>query len=159
MVWSAEGCSSKQLPPGERSIPRQVQQGLPSTRELSGHEDKRSIQGNSGRHRSGVPTARRTQGDKSKGGKTKGGSDDISTMIGKTFGDWARTNSKGDSHCFNCGSPSHWAYECPQLIREQQTQLHMNQEAQEDTTEKQAGEEGHQMMHVSFSQGGKLPDN
>jgi hypothetical protein len=35
----------------------------------------------------------------------------------------------------------------------------MNQEAQEDTTEKQAGEEGHQMMHVSFSQGGKLPDN
>ena len=80
-------------------------------------------------------------------------------MTGKTSGDGARTNSKGEPHCFNCGSPSHWAYECPQLSREQQAQLHMNQEAQEDTTEEQAGEEGHQMMHVSFSQGGELPDN
>jgi hypothetical protein len=35
----------------------------------------------------------------------------------------------------------------------------MNQEAQEDTTEEQAGKEGHQMMHVSFSQGGELPDD
>ena len=80
-------------------------------------------------------------------------------MTGKTSGDGARTNSKGESHCFNCGSPSHWAYECPQLSREQQAQLHMNQEAQEDTTEEQAGKEGHQMMHISFSQGGELPDD
>ncbi len=35
----------------------------------------------------------------------------------------------------------------------------MNQEAQEDTTEEQAGKEGHPMMHISFSQGGELPDN
>ena len=35
----------------------------------------------------------------------------------------------------------------------------MNQETQEDTTKEQAGKEGHQMMHVSFSQGGELPDN
>ncbi len=35
----------------------------------------------------------------------------------------------------------------------------MNQEAQEDTTEEQAGKEVHQMMHVSFSQGGELPDD
>jgi hypothetical protein len=35
----------------------------------------------------------------------------------------------------------------------------MNQEAQEDTTKEQAGKEGHQMMHVSFSQGGELPDD
>ena len=55
------------------------------------------------------------QGEKSEGGKTEGGSDDVSTMTGKTSGDGARTNSKGESHCFNCGSPSHWAYECPQL--------------------------------------------
>jgi hypothetical protein len=35
----------------------------------------------------------------------------------------------------------------------------MNQEAQEDTNEEQAGEEGRLMMHVTFSQGGKLPDD
>jgi hypothetical protein len=80
-------------------------------------------------------------------------------MTGKTSGDRARTNSKGESHCFNCGSPSHWAYKCPQLSGEQQAQLHMNQEAQEDTTKEQAGKEGHQMIHVSFSQGGELPDD
>ena len=55
------------------------------------------------------------QGDKSEGGKAKGGSDDVSTLTGKTSRDGARTNSKGESHCFNCGSLSHWAYECPQL--------------------------------------------
>ena len=47
------------------------------------------------------------QGDKSKGGKAKGGSNDVSTMTGKTSGDGARTNIKGESHCFNCGSLSH----------------------------------------------------
>ena len=83
----------------------------------------------------------------------------MSTMTGKTFGDRAQMNSKGESHCFNCGLPSHWAYECPQLSGEQQAQLHMNQEAQEDTSEEQAGEEGRQMMHVTFSQGGELPDD
>ena len=35
----------------------------------------------------------------------------------------------------------------------------MNQEAQEDTTEEQAAKEGHQMIHISFSQGGELPDD
>jgi len=99
------------------------------------------------------------QGDKNDGDKTEGGNDDVSTMTGKTSGDGARTNSKGESHCFNCGSPSHWAYECPQLSGEQQAQLHMNQEAQEDIAEEQAGEEGRQMMHVTFSQGKELPDD
>ena len=83
----------------------------------------------------------------------------MSTITGKTSGEGAQTNSKGESHCFNCGSPSHWAYECPQLSGEQQAQLHMNQESQEDATEEQAGEEGCQMMHVTFSQGGELPDD
>ena len=83
----------------------------------------------------------------------------MSTITGKTSGEGARTNSKGESHCFNCGSPSHWAYECPQLSGEQQAQLHMNQEAQEDATEEQAGEEGRQMTHVTLSQGGELPDD
>jgi len=35
----------------------------------------------------------------------------------------------------------------------------MIQESQEDATKEQAGEEGHQMMHVTFSQGGELPDD
>ena len=73
-----------------------------------------------GRGGQGGRGARGGQGDKSKGGKTKGGSNNVSTMTGKTSGYGARTNSKGESHCFNCGSPSHWAYECPQLSREQQ---------------------------------------
>jgi len=48
------------------------------------------------------------------------GGDDVSTITGRTGGDATKTNSKGESHCFNCGSPSHWAYECPQLSGEQQ---------------------------------------
>ena len=55
------------------------------------------------------------------GGATRG---DVSAMTGHT-GE-SKTNSKGESHCFNCGLPSHWANECPQLINEQQAQLHMN---------------------------------
>ncbi len=74
------------------------------------------------------------QGDKIEEGKAKGGSNNVSTMTSKTSGDGVRTNSKGEYHCFNCGSPSHLAYKCPQLSGEQQAQLHMNQEAQEDTT-------------------------
>ena len=65
-----------------------------------------------------------------------GGNDDVSTMTGRTGGDAGKTNSKGESHCFNCGSPSHWAYECPQLTGDQQSQLHMNLEAQEGWAEK-----------------------
>ncbi len=91
---------------------------------------------------------------KNDGDKTEAPSDDVSTMTGKTSGEGAQTNSKGESHCFNCGSPSHWAYKCPQLSGEQQAQLHMNQEAQEDATEEQAGEEGRQMMHVTFTRRG-----
>jgi hypothetical protein len=64
-----------------------------------------------------------------------------------------------ESHCFNCGSPSHWTYECPQLVGEQQAQLHMNLDEQEEGAEGQAVKEGHQLMHVSLSQGGELPDD
>ena len=82
----------------------------------------------------------------------------MSAMTGRT-GE-SRTNSKGESHCFNCGSPSHWAYECPQLSNEQQAQLHMNIEVQEEEGGKeQEAQEGHQMLHVTQAQGGVLPDN
>ena len=57
-------------------------------------------------------------------------------MTGHTGGE-PKTNSKGESHCFNCRSPSHWAYEYLQLSGEQQAQLHMSVEAQE----KQGGKE------------------
>jgi hypothetical protein len=79
-------------------------------------------------------------------------------MTRKT-GEGPRTNSKGESHCFNCRLPSHWAYECPQLSGEQQGQLHMNLDAQEDRAEGLAVEEGHQLIHVNLSQGGELPDD
>ena len=63
-----------------------------------------------------------------KSGSTGGGAtgDNVSTMTGRTSGGESKTNSKGESHCFNWGLPSHWAYKCPQLSNEQQSQLHMN---------------------------------
>ena len=80
-------------------------------------------------------------------------------MTGRTGGDTAKTNSKGESHCFNCGSPSHWAYECPQLSGEQQSQLHMNLEAQGASGEQEAAEDAHQLLNVALTQGGELPDD
>jgi len=79
-------------------------------------------------------------------------------ITGCTGSETANTNSKGESHCFNCGSPSYWAYECPQLSGEQQSQLHMTLEAQEETTQKPA-EEAQQLFNVMLSQGGELPNN
>ena len=87
-----------------------------------------------------------------------GSSDDISMMTGKTGEEGLKTNSKGKSHCFNCGPTSHWAYECPQLSGEQQVQLHMDLEGQEKG-EQEAAKEEHQMHHVSLTQGRDLPDN
>jgi hypothetical protein len=77
-------------------------------------------------------------------------------MANKTGKGGTKRNSKGESHCFNCGATSHWAYECPQLSGEQQAQLHMNLDSQEDEqAQEQTGEEGHQMLHVSMAQGGR----
>ena len=97
-----------------------------------------------------------------KSGNTGSGAtgDDVSMMTGRTGGGESKTNSKGESHCFNCGSPSHWAYECPQLSNEQQAQLHMNVEAQEEQGGKEEeAQEGHQLLHVTLAQGGELPDD
>ena len=85
----------------------------------------------------------KTEGKSGSGESSGEGGDDVSTIIGRTSGDAAKTNSKGGSHCFNCGSPSHWAYECPQLSREQQSQLHMNLESHKETTQEAA------KMHIS----------
>jgi hypothetical protein len=86
------------------------------------------------------------------------GGDDVSTITGHTGGDTTKTNSKGELHCFNCGSLSHWAYECPQLSGEQQSQLHMNLEAHKETTQ-EAAKDAHQLLNVTFAQGGELPDS
>jgi hypothetical protein len=86
------------------------------------------------------------------------GANGVSTMTWCTGANATRTNSKGESHCFNCGSPSHWAYECPQLSGKQQAQLHMNIEAQEDGNQEQP-KEGHQLLNVTLAQGGAMPDN
>ena len=84
----------------------------------------------------------------------------MSTMTERTSGGGSKTNSKGESHCFNCGLPSHWAYKCPQLSNKQQAQLHMNIEAQgEEGGKEQEAQEGHQMLHVTLAQGGALPDD
>ena len=78
-------------------------------------------------------------------------------MTGGSGGDGARTNSRGDSNCCNCGGTDHWAYECQQLTNEQQAQLHMNLERNEEV-EKQE-QEGHQLLNVALIQGGALPNN
>jgi hypothetical protein len=107
-------------------------------------------------------------GQKGPGAKAKGktGSgvssrsegDDVSPITGRTGGDTTKTNIKGESHCFNCGSPTHWAYECPQLSGEQQSQLHMNLEAHQETSQETA-EDTHQLLNVTFAQGGELPNS
>ncbi len=98
-------------------------------------------------------------GQGAKSNSTGGGSagaDNVSTITGRTGGT-IKTNSKGKSHCFNCGSTSHWADECSQLSEEQQSQLHMALKAQDD--KKEQAEEGPQLLHVALAQGGALPDN
>jgi hypothetical protein len=91
------------------------------------------------------------------GANAGGGGGDISTMTGGSGGDGARTNSQGDSHCYNCGGMDHWAYKCPQLTNEQQAQLHMNIEGNEEVGEQE--QEGHQLLNVMLVQGGALPNN
>ena len=100
----------------------------------------------------------KTKGKSGLGDSSGGGGDNVSTITGRISGDGAKTNSKGESHCFNCGSPSHWAYECPQLSGEQQSQLHMNLESHEETTQ-EAAEDAHQLLNVTFAQGAELPDS
>ncbi len=83
----------------------------------------------------------------------------MSTMTGGSGGERAKkTNNRGDSHCYNCGSADHWAYECPQLTNKQQAQLHINLESNEDV-EEQEHQKGHQLLNVTMVQGGALPDN
>jgi hypothetical protein len=86
-------------------------------------------------------------------------SDDVSMITGCTRAEGPRTNSKGESHCFHCGGASHWPYECPQLSSKQQAQLHMNLEAGQDEGDAIPTEEGHQLLHVSLVQWGRLPEN
>ncbi len=84
----------------------------------------------------------------------------ISTVMARTGDGAVRTNSRGESHCFHCGSTSHWAFECPQLSKEQQVQLHMNVRSQESGAgEQEQPKEGHQLLNVTLAQAGELPDN
>jgi hypothetical protein len=93
------------------------------------------------------------------GANAGGGGRDVSTTTGGSGGERVKkTNNCGDSHCYNCGSADHWAYECPQLTNEQQAQLHMNLEGNKDV-EEQEHQEGHQLLNVTMVQGGALPDN
>jgi hypothetical protein len=91
------------------------------------------------------------------GANTGGGGGDVSRMTGGSGGDGARTNSRGDSHCYNCGGMDHWAYECPQVTNKQQAQLHMNLERNEEVEEQE--QEEHQLLNVTLIQGRALPNN
>jgi hypothetical protein len=82
--------------------------------------------------------------------------DDVSMMTSKAGGR-PRMNSKGELHCFHWGAADHWAYECSELMGEQQGQLQMNVEAYDIGGEAQ--EEGHQLLNVALAQGGALLDN
>ncbi len=87
-----------------------------------------------------------------------GGSDAVSAITGASGGKVTmRTNSRGKSHCFNCSAADHWAYECPQLSKEQQAQLHMNLEEQGQPKEEQ--KKGHQLLNVTLAQASDLPEN
>jgi hypothetical protein len=110
---------------------------------------------------------RRGRGDTSGRGKTPtsggadagGGGKDVSMTTGGSGGERAKkTNNCGDSHCYNCGSADHWAYECPQQTNKQQAQLHMNLEGNKDV-EEQEHQEGHQLLNMTMVQGGALPNN
>ena len=74
----------------------------------------------------------RSDGGNTSGADAGGGvSDTASVATGTSNAEGAtKTNSRGESHCFHCGTTSHWAYKCPQLSAEQQGQLHMNLEGQ-----------------------------
>ncbi len=84
------------------------------------------------------------------------GNNGLSTS-GSSSAEGVSTNSKGESHCYNCGEPDHWAHDCPQLTAEQQQQLHMNLEYAKGIEGQQ--EEAHQLMHVTLAQGAALPNN
>jgi hypothetical protein len=93
------------------------------------------------------------------GADAGGGGDrsNASTMAGASGGGTPRTINRGDFHCYNCRATDHWAYKCPQLSGEQQQQLNMNLKVQDENEETQ--EEAHQLLNVTFVQGGALPDN
>jgi hypothetical protein len=86
-----------------------------------------------------------------------GGPSNASTITGGPGGDTPKTNSRGESHCYNCRAVDHWAYECPHLSSEQQQQLHMNSDVQDEVEKVQ--EEWHQLLNVTFAQGAALPEN
>jgi hypothetical protein len=67
-----------------------------------------------------------------------------------------QTNSAGDSHCYHCGGEDHWANKCPELVEEQQAQLHMMVEASKE--EKQEAQTAHQFFHTCMMQGEELLD-
>jgi hypothetical protein len=85
------------------------------------------------------------------------GGAETSSLSGSSVGERVKTNSKGESHCYNCGKGDHWAQECPHLSNEQQQQLHMTLEGLEGDDEHQ--EEAYQLMHMTLAQGASLLDN
>jgi hypothetical protein len=85
------------------------------------------------------------------------GGRDATVASRSSGGESPRVNQAGDSHCYNCRALDHWAYECPKLTTEQQSQLHMHIKAGEEGEAQD--QEGHQLLNVVFMQGEALPDN
>mmetsp|Transcript_26919 Transcript_26919/g.43764 ORF Transcript_26919/g.43764 Transcript_26919/m.43764 type:complete len:163 (+) Transcript_26919:320-808(+) len=72
-----------------------------------------------------------------------------------TINNETRTNSAGESHCFNCGEEGHWASDCPYLEDEQQAQLQMNLDAgdTQEEDDEDPEEEVVRLLQVSLFQG------
>ena len=69
-----------------------------------------------------------------------------------------RTNSAGESHCYNCSSTDgYWAYESPQLDTEQQAQLQINFGGQDEEDDNGA-EDAHKLLQAMLIQGSNNKD-
>ena len=81
-----------------------------------------------------------------------------SSGSGKSTSAKKKTNSKGESHCFNCGADDHWSSECPhdKMSDEQRSEiadgeLKMLMNVEEEMEEE---EEGVNMMSVMMFNNG-----
>jgi hypothetical protein len=111
--------------------------------------------------RGGGCRGRGRQGGQAKSGAKKDGlgskGDDVSIMTGQS-GDGPKTNSREESHCFQCKGADHWVHECPELMGEQQDQLHMTLQGKGEGGDS-GQDEGHQLLNLALMQGGELPDD
>jgi hypothetical protein len=94
---------------------------------LENYQWPKNIHGFRGNHVEGVDFIQRRCGTGCTSGQRKvpgrGGAsgnrsiagNDVLSTSGLSSAKGVKTNSKGESHCYNCGEPDHWAHDCPKL--------------------------------------------